>query len=184
MTKLPAVATFFAAAAILSGCQPYYNNCPIDDQYWTEEYPSTSSSYYPSTSSWETPVVEDGVYVDNSFSDDSYVMDDGYVTEDSTVSDPWTEEYYPSYQTSNRSIFSYTPSSSYSYSYTPSSSYSYPSYSSDDSITYYPPSVSYPSSSWRNRYLGQRRSSPMYYYSPNNSITMPSWQPVYPSYRY
>lgn len=180
---LPAFATFFVATALLSGCQPNY--CPIDDPYWTETYPS---------SSWETPIVDNTVYVDDSYVDTGYVddnyvvdngsyviddgyvdnsyIDDGYTVEDSTYSEPWIESY-PSY--SGRSIFSYRPLSS---------SYYYPSYSSNR--TYYPSiytqgyssSVSYPSPSWQNQFLGQRPSS-MYYYSPSSS-----WEPVYPSYRY
>ena len=171
---LPAFATFFVATALLSGCQPNY--CPIDDPYWTE------------TSSWETPVVDNTVYVDDSYvdtgyvdnsyvvDDGSYVIDDGYVDnsytddsyiiEDSTYSTPWIDSY-PSY--SGRSIFSYRP-------VTPS--YYYPSYSSPVYTQGYSSSVSYPSPSWQNQFLGQRP-SPMYYYS-----SSPSWEPVYPSYQY
>jgi hypothetical protein len=214
MTKLPAVAIFFAAAAVLSGCQPqtYYSNCPIEEPYWTrgdyysysgwtETYPDdvyVDDSVYVDSAA-DDVYVDDNTYVDSSYVDNGYyvddssvIVDDGYVDDgysyqDSTFyDDPGVEEYYPSdssYYSQSSSY--YSPSSSYDdsgveeYYFPPSSSYNLPSSSSS---TYYSPwpSVSYPSPSWRNRFVGRQQS--MYYYPSNNSISLPNWQPVRPYY--
>ncbi|CAK8711006.1 hypothetical protein GCAAIG_00255 [Candidatus Electronema halotolerans] len=217
MTKLPAVAVFFAAAAVLSGCQPqnYYTNCPVEPSWTRGDYYSTSSGWaetYPDDvyvddsvyvdSSADDVYVDDNTYVDNGhYVDDSSVIvddgyvDDGYSYQDSTYyDDPGVEEYYPSSS-------SYYPSSSSSY-YFPSSSYNdpgveeyYPSDSSyyapsssyvpssNSSMYYSPwsrPSVSYPSPTWKNRFIGQQPS--MYFYPSGNSNSMPNWQQAYPYY--
>jgi len=227
MTKLSAVAAFFAAA-VLSGCQSsYYANCPIEEPYysgysggaWAETYPAypsdnvyvddssvytdTDGSVYVDSSADDVYVDDNSVYTDTddsvytdytdtSYIDDSYgyyndyyiddsysvtngydgYIDDGYIYDDSTgYDDSQVEEYYPSNS---------------SYYYPSSSSYYFPS---STSSTYYSPwyarprfqsSLSYPSYSWRNRFIGQQPST-MYYY-PDNSISMPSWQSVYPYY--
>ncbi len=167
MTKLPAVAAFFAAA-VLSGCQPAYVYS-IEEPYWTGDY-----SY---SGSWVEEVPSEDVYVDDSYvdtgyyTDDSYIIDDGAVYEDSTSYDDSLieeyypqEEYYPYYQSSDSSY--YPPSYS-----SGSSTYSSPWY-------YKPPTVSYPSPSWQNRFIGRRQPSTMYYY-PDDST---NWQQTYPYY--
>ena len=95
MTKVPAFATFLAAAAILSGCQPC-PNCQSDDSYWTEDASDTWTEVYPETSAEVSSDTWTEVYPETSV-EESSDESSGTLTEEypaaSEVSDSWTEMY-------------------------------------------------------------------------------------------